>query len=552
MMTTRAQLGGPLLAVLGAAAAASGCGESADAGAVGAADRVIVERYDPLAVAQARAGAVDNLDAAIPPMCFTRTDGTSNPCWVCHTDGRGRTRFDDGERQATYAFPERARTNPWRNLFVDRRAAIAAIDDATILAWVRADNYQPLVAALARAPASYPGFRPDLDLGRGFDADGLARDGSGWRAVRFQPFPGAFWPTNGSTSDLFIRLPARFRGDPDPARARAIYRLNLALVEAAVTAPTSTGAVDREVEAIDERLLGFDLDGDGALGAATTRIRRLPPAYAGAPDVAVVAQAYPPGAELLHSVRYLDPDAPTAMATRMKELRYARKVEQLDDWGLARAYAAVADEQSEGTAPRYQGDAQVGFLNGFGWQYQGFIEDAGGRLRLQTDEEHRACLGCHGAIGVTVDHGFAFARKVPGAAGWRPQDLRGLVDRPQLGHAAPEIATYFRRVGGGDETRANDELLARFFPDGALDERALARAAVGGDRDLAWLLTPSRARALALDKAYLAVVREQSFGRGRDAVLRPATRVHAEVRDDDTGLDASGRIYRDARLLLTW
>ena len=86
----------------------------------------------------------------------------------------------------------------------------------------------------------------------------------------------------------------------------------------------------------------------------------------------------------------------------------------------------------------------------------------------------------------------------------------------------------------------------------ALDDGALARAAVGGDRDLAWLLTPSRARALALDKAYLAIVREQSFTRGRDAVLRPATRVHAEVRDDDTGLAATGRTYRDARLLLTW
>ena len=64
---------------------------------------------------------------------------------------------------------------------------------------------------------------------------------------------------------------------------------------------------------------------------------------------------------------------------------------------------------------------------------------------------------------------------------------------------------------------------------------------VDGPRDLAWLLAPSRARALALDKAYLAVVREQSFTRGRDAVLRPATRVHVRVDDEDTGLGASGR-----------
>ena len=73
-----------------------------------------------------------------------------------------------------------------------------------------------------------------------------------------------------------------------------------------------------------------------------------------------------PGTELLHSVRYVDPDQPTLMAARMKELRYARKVEQLDDWGRRRAYDEVADEKSEGRAPRYQGDATVGFLNGFG------------------------------------------------------------------------------------------------------------------------------------------------------------------------------------------
>ena len=509
--------------------------------------------FDPLAVARAAAGAVDNLDAAIPPMCYTRTDGASNPCWVCHTDGRGRTRFDDGDLQERYGFADSARDNPWQNLFVDRRAAIAALDDVTILDYVRRDNYRPLVAAMSALPSDYAGFRPDLDLDQGFGADGLARDGSGWRAVRYQPFPGAFWPTNGSTGDLFIRLPAAFRqragGDVDPA----IYRLNLALVEAAVTAPEPTAAVDRAVDPIDERLLGVDLDGDGALTAGVTRVRRLPPTYAGgAAGEPVVAQQYPRGTELLHSVRYLDPDQPTLMAARMKELRYARKVEQLDDWGRARAYDEVADEKSEGRTPRYQGDATVGFLNGFGWQYQGFIEDAAGRLRLQTDEEHRACLGCHGALGVTVDHSFAFPRKVPGGDGWRPQDLRGLHDRPQLGQARPEIATYFERVGGGDETRSNEELLTRFFPGGSVDAGAVAAAAVGGPRDLAWLLAPSRARALALDKAYRAVVREQSFTRGRDAVLRPATRVHARIDDEDTGLAATGRTYRDARLLLAW
>ena len=39
------------------------------------------------------------------------------------------------------------------------------------------------------------------------DAHAPESTGSDWRTVRYQPFPGAFWPTNGSTGDVFIRLP---------------------------------------------------------------------------------------------------------------------------------------------------------------------------------------------------------------------------------------------------------------------------------------------------------------------------------------------------------
>lgn len=531
-------VGVALMASPTALAALQGCGASDE------------HPYDPLAYARA-AGPVGNLEAAVPPMCYTRTDGVSNPCWVCHSDGHGRNRLDDGDLQARYDFSDEAKRNHWTNLFVDRRDAIAAVDDATMLAWVRTDNYAPLRQALAGVKArDYPGFRPDLDLARGFDADGFARDDSGWRAVRFQPFAGAFWPTNGSTSDVFVRLPDSFQRGADGVVDRAVYRLNLSLVEAALTAPDyATRALDRAIEPVDERLLGFDLDDDGVVRAGVTRVRRLPPRYAGAAaDQLVVAQAYPRGTELLHSVRYLDPDAPSLMATRMKELRYARKIEAPDDWGLARAYAEADDEKSEGRLPVYQGDPMVGLLSGYGWQLQGFIEDAEGRLRVQSAEEHRSCMGCHGHLGVTIDQSFALPRKVPGADGWRPQDLRGLHDRPQLGHVDAEVLTYVRRVGGGDETRSNDELLARLFPGGTLAEHEVTRTAPGGDRDLAWLLAPSRARALALDKAYLAIVREQSFIHGRDAMLRPATRVHRTIETDGTGLEPR----RDARLLLDW
>ena len=46
----------------------------------------------------------------------------------------------------------------------------------------------------------------------------------------------------------------------------------------------------------------------------------------------------------------------------------------------------------------------VGYKNAFGWQLPGFLEDAKGRLRLQTVEEHRFCIGCHGGIGVTAEY----------------------------------------------------------------------------------------------------------------------------------------------------
>ena len=515
-------------------------------------DRANVEATGPLAHAAATVGRIENLEAAVPPMCYTRTGGASNPCWACHTRGVGRTGLDDSNLQESYAFSEVAHDNHWSNLFVDRRPFIASVSDDEVLGWVRGDNYAPLVRAMAAMPASYTGFRPDLDLAAGFDEAGFARDGSGWRAVRFQPFPGAFWPTNGSTSDLFIRLPAPFRETP------ALYRLNLSLVEAALTIEDpASKKLDREIEPVDERLLGFDLDRDGKLSPGTTRVRALPPHYAGAAaSVPLVPHAYPHHTELLHSVRYLDPDAPTLMASRMKELRYMRKVIDHDDYGRQRAYEEEAEDKARGKLPVYQGDPEVGYVTPWGWQLQGYIEDARGALRVQTEEEHRFCMGCHGHLGVTIDQTFSFARKVPGTDGWRHQDLRGLVDRPQVGHTEPELATYFARVRGGDETRSNDELLARFFVDG-VPNGEVRRAAAGGDRDLAWALAPSRSRALALDKAYLAIVREQSFTKGRDAMLAPATRVHAKITDDGTGLrhdatEPSARVHRDGRLHLVW
>jgi hypothetical protein len=90
-------------------------------------------------------------------------------------------------------------------------------------------------------------------------------------------------------------------------------------------------------------------------------------------------------------------------------------------------------------------------------------------------------------------------------------------------------------------------VLARYFPAGKLDE-AKVRAA----RDLRELITPSRQRALALDKAYMALVKQQDFEHGRDAVAQPAANVHRHIDNGDTGLKQNHAVYSDGRLWLEW
>ena len=124
----------------------------------------------------------------------------------------------------------------------------------------------------------------------------------------------------------------------------------------------------------------------------------------------------------------------------------------LPNRSIGRAYEEELDEKAEGVLPKFAGSPRVGLRNGFGWQLQGFIEDPAGRLRLQTEEEHRWCMGCHGTIGVTVDSTFTLTRKVPGLAGWAYQNPHGIPDVAQTGSETPEYALYLHRVRGGDES----------------------------------------------------------------------------------------------------
>lgn len=509
--------------------------------------------HHPLEHARRRGSRLDNREAPIPLACYTNTGGESNPCWACHTESTYPNLLSDAHQQETYAFSDYGRTNRWANAFADRRDAIAAIDDAAALAWVRHDNYSPARAILEGQVTEWA-YPFDLDFHRGFDDEGFARDGSLWRAFRYKPFVGTFWPTNGSTDDVLVRLPAALR-EQDGRLSLAVYKANLALLEASLASDPHLPDADVRwpTEPLDEPALGVDLDGDGTLRAGTTSLRGLPSHYLGdANDHPLERGTYPLGTEFLHSVRYLDPDAPGMMALRMKELRYLRKEAEHSRERYFALYEQEAEDKDAGVLPRYGGSAETGLLDTLGWRAQGYIEDAEGRLRLQTYEEHHACMGCHFGIGVTADGTFSLPRKLPGAAGWGHQRIDDLPDVPQLGHAEPEVLTYLRRVQGGDELRANTELLERFFPSGVLDEDEVRRAAPGGDRRLPDLVMPSRARALALDKAYMVLVREQRFELGRDVMLAPPRHVHAHIEDDSTHLAEAGRVHRDGTLRLDW
>lgn len=468
--------------------------------------------------------ALYNREAVIPPQCYTRTEGQYNPCYVCHQNARQGSEniMNDGDLQLAYSFSEPGRVNHWQNLFEDRTARIHAISDAEILEWVGTDNYQALAGRLKAA--GFRGWIPDLaDLGSGrdaFDEQGFARDGSQWVAFNYKPLPSTFWPTNGSFDDVMIRLPEDYRRRQDGRYSRNIYLANLSIAEAVIK------GMDRiPTPPIDEREAGEDLDQDGHLDVIT----RLPvtTSWVGkARGYYLQPHLYPQGTEFLHTVRYVgfDGAGQVAPSRRLKEVRYMRKAFTLSPDAVAEAYRQEGYDKDEGLLPVYIDRGHQGLDNEMGWLVQGFIEDRQGRLRVSTYEENLFCMGCHSSIGATIDKTFSFARKVDGAAGWGYIDLRGMPDAPNRGEAEGEILTYLRRIGGGDEFRSNTEMRQRWFKaDGSVDA-AKVRAA-----DVYSLVTPSRERALALNKAYRTIVADQDFIHGRDASVRPPANVYAEV-----------------------
>lgn len=466
---------------------------------------------------------VYNREAIIPPMCYTKTEGQYNPCYVCHQNALPEREnvMNDKDLQVAYTFSEQGTKNHWDNLFEDRSVQTAKISDQEILNWVRADNYSELAGRLEEE--GFRGFIPDLkNLEKGpaaFDEEGFAKDGSHWVAFNYKPFPSTFWPTNGSTDDVMIRLPEAFRTTLQGEFSVHVYRANLAILEA-----NMKGMQHISTYPIDERIVGKDLDANGALEV----IQEITvfDTYVGAADKQFKESfIYPQGTEFLHTVRYLDvnKEGSVGISTRMKEVRYMKKWQAYPKFVLAQYYLEEEFEKEAGHLPGYTFLGDNGLDNGMGWSIQGFIENKRGQLRVSSFEENLFCMGCHNSIGSTIDKTFSFARKVDGAEGWGYINLKGMPDAPNKGESKGEIATYLGRVGGGGEFRSNPEMYERWFENGQVDLEKVSR------KDVYELIVPSQERALALNKAYKLIVEQQDFLFGRDATLTPPSNVYKEV-----------------------
>jgi len=510
---------------------------------------------------------LSNPTAYIPSQCYTKIvddqNRVHNPCFTCHVRSRAPTWINDFDLQLSHAFPGPAMKNPWLNLFKDRSAEIAATPDAEILAYIRKDNYRAadggivLAKTLANPPAGWDadgdgkwsGFTPDCHFA--FDAEGFDRDPAGsptgWRAFAYTPLPGGFWPTNGSTDDVLIRLPKAYRQTADGTPDLATYKVNLAIIEALINRR------DVPIDPVDETAYGVDLNRDGTLGTAEKVAYDWAPlkgrdmSYVGAAkalqdagEAPLAAGLYPVGTEFLHTVRYVDIDDATGevkMAPRMKEVRYMVKTRWQTYADREEGHLAEAKERADfpDRIAMFFGDVETGVTNGTGWRLQAFIEDAGGALRPQTFEETVFCMGCHGGIGVTDDDAFAFSRKLGATAHrggwyhWTHKGLRG-VPEPVRKDGEPEFAYYLKNNGAGDEFRNNREILETFFDaTGKLRQDKLDALR----DDIAVLLYPSRERAMTLNKAYRAIVKEQSFVKGRDTVISPPKNVYDDASDAD-------------------
>lgn len=509
---------------------------------------------------------VNNKTAYIPPQCYTKvSDGTHefNPCYSCHTESKAPNFVNDSDVQTLYLFNSYATKNRWSNLFRDKSAKVADIDDSFMKRYIGTSNYFDedgkiiLAEKLEKVPEAwdiYPdgkwnGYIPDCYYN--FDSEGFDKrpDGSYtlWRSFGYRPFLGTFWPTNGSTDDVLIRLPKYFSEDINGTFDLGVYKLNLAIVEAVIKRKDIACRVD-------EIRYGIDADRDGTLTNAdhiAAFDNRDQIAFAGRAgemlkrrEIAIDIGLFPEGTEFLHSVRYIDFDSASGemrMSARMKELRYAKKERWLESSEHKRKADIEADEKIyyPNAIKQFDGNSESGLSNKLGWKYMAFIEDESGALRPQNYEELVYCMGCHGMIGSTVDTIFSFGRKLEadtfqnGWFHWSQKGLKGVVERLRE-DGEYEYSYYLKHNKAGDEFRENSEIIDKFFDN---NFSAKTDAFERLHDDISYLLVPSQRRAMELNKAYYTIVKEQGYIYGRDANTVPVTNVHRSViQNEPTGI----------------
>lgn len=544
----------------------SACNQATNVSMVSADTQTKQLSYPELIEASYKYRNLNNPAPYIPPQCYTVTKDKNgkvhNPCYACHTASTRPNYVDDGELQLVHAFSLDPRTNHWLNLFKDRRHAMAAISDDEIRQYIRRSNYFDLQGNIklqsvlqhppqlwdANNNQRWDGYIPDAWFNfdnQGFDHDRQGKP-TGWRAYAYYPFPGIFWPTNGSTNDVLIRLDLPFRQNSKGEYDARVYDVNLAIVEAMVREQ------DVRIDPVDEHALGeVDIDKNGSIGIASKIVYDWAPLknrqmwYVGKAHelqqqgkLDIAAGLFPVGTEFLHTVRYLDVDehGDIKLSAHIKEVRHARKRQWLNyAWLKNHADAEVKEKNDFPNRLRtVRGNQEIGVSNGQGWTYSAFIEDADGELRPQSHEELSFCVGCHGGIGATVDGIFSYPRRFGydsyqhGWQHWSQKSFKG-VKEPLRMDGKGEYSLYLERNHAGDEYRANQEVIERFFDkDGQLKPAMLAAM----QQDISRLLWPSPQRAMQLNRAYRVTVKEQSFIHGRAALISPPSEVHRQLDEE--------------------
>jgi hypothetical protein len=186
--------------------------------------------------------------------------------------------------------------------------------------------------------------------------------------------------------------------------------------------------------------------------------------------------------------------------------------------------------------PRWvRGNQEFGVSNSLAWQYRGFIEDSDGWLRPQTHQELVSCVGCHSGIGATTDSNFSFSRKLTAGdveyfAGYKGKSLdEGGSDAvPYEGQSADlhaivdGYATYLKQ-----NHALNDYRSLNYDIRLPLDKQ-----------DIESFLWPDAENAQLMNKAYLTIVREQSYTKGRDATVSPLIYMRQEFeKGEKTGIE---------------